>query len=75
MQASELAFFTTKELISELVRRRTFLGVVVHSEKEFKRPEWGGERMFKVHFNSNLGKDEVARLLERVSDYMDWNHC
>lgn len=75
MDGSDLAFFTTNELIAELMRRRTFLGVVVHSEDEAKQPGWGPERVFQVHFNGNLDAPQTARLLERVSEYLDLNHC
>ena len=71
MEPSELSFFTTQELIAELMRRRTFLGVVVHSEEELKRDQWGNERTFKVHFNSNLNTEKASRLLDSVSEYID----
>jgi hypothetical protein len=72
---SELAFFTTEQLIDELIRRKTFLGVVVHSEEELKGDTWKGERIFKVDFNSNLNTGEACRLLDTVAEYMQWNHC
>jgi hypothetical protein len=72
---SELAFFTTHELINELLRRKTFLGVVLHCESEHKSREWQGERVFRVHFNENLGTEETTRLLNTVAEYMDLNHC
>jgi hypothetical protein len=75
MQDSELSFFTTKELIAELMRRQTFLGVVIHSEEELKRKQWGEERTFKVHFNNNLDAEKASRLLDRVSEYIDLNLC
>ena len=40
MQPSDLAFYTTKELVAELMQRKTFLGVIVHAEKELKGPAW-----------------------------------
>ena len=71
---SELAFYTAKELIDELMRRKTFLGVVVHSDEEMKASRWGDERLFKVHFNENLDSVQASRLLDTVSEYMDL-HC
>lgn len=71
MDSSELAFHSTDELINELIRRRTFLGVIVHSPQEMKNGTWGEERTFKVHFNGNLGAGKASRLLERVASYMD----
>jgi len=71
---TELAFCTTKELIAELMSRKTFLGVVVHSDQELRGREWGPERMFQVHYNSNLDSVQAARLLDTVAEYMDL-HC
>jgi hypothetical protein len=75
VEPSELAFVTNEELIAELMRRRTFLGVVVHSESDWKHDAWGDERMFRVHFNGNLATEEASRLLNRVASYIDCHHC
>jgi hypothetical protein len=71
MQPPDLAFFTTPELIEELMRRQTFLGVVVHSEQEFKGAAWGAERVFKVRFNAHLDAERVARLLDVIAAHLD----
>ena len=68
---SELAFFTTRELIAELMRRETFLGVVIQADDEQRGQEWNGARYFNVHFNANLAPPEVSRLLETVADRME----
>ena len=68
MNPSDLTFHTTKELIDELMRRKTFLGVVVHSKDELKSDQWDGARVFQVHYNSNIESDEVHRILARVAD-------
>ena len=70
MQPTALELYTTRELVDELLRRKTFLGVIVHSEEELKRA-WQGERMFKVRFNDNLNAGEACRLLGRVAEYME----
>ena len=44
------------------MRRKTFLGVVVHSEEEQKTQAWTGERVFRVHLNGNLDVAEAGRL-------------
>ena len=75
MQSSDLAFFTVQDLIAELMRRKTFMGVVVHSPQDLKDGRWGEDRTFKVHFNENLESSEASRLLTRVADYMDFNAC
>lgn len=71
MEPSELALYTNQELIEELLRRTTFLGVVVHSSEELKSAEWGNSRMFKVRFNANLNQAEAGRLLDTVAGQLD----
>ena len=71
---SELAFYSSQELIDELMRRKTFLGVVVHSEQEWKGDTWGDERTMKVQF-ANLQAPAATRLLGVVAEYIDLNHC
>ena len=67
---SELDFYTTQELIQELMRRKTFCGVVVHSAEDHKREAWEDERVFRVHFNQNLDSERASRLLDTVAEYM-----
>jgi hypothetical protein len=74
VDSSDLAFFTNEELIAELMRRNTFLGVVVQSETDWKHEQWGDERTFRVHFNGNLVTEEASRLLNRVASYIDCHH-
>jgi hypothetical protein len=71
---SELSFFTAHELIAELMRRETFLGVVVHADDEHRGQPWNGARYFSVHFNANLAQGEVSRLLETVAERMEGAH-
>jgi hypothetical protein len=73
MNAGAIELYTTKELVDELMRRRTFLGVVIHSEKELKG-EWPGEGTFQVHFNSNLDAGQACRLLDGVAQYMTFHY-
>jgi len=68
---SGLEFFTTQELISELMRRKTFLGIVVHSTDELRGSTWAGEKVFQVHFNSNLDAEQAGRLLDVVAGHLD----
>ena len=74
MNQGELELFTTKELVDELMRRRTFLGVVVHAEDDYKCGKWPQDGMFKVRFNANLKSDEACRLLSVVADYLQFNN-
>jgi hypothetical protein len=74
MQPGPLELYSTEELIRELMRRTTFLGVVIHSEQELRGGTWDGERTFKVHYNHNLDAEQACRLLETVSEYMDQNN-
>jgi len=70
MQSPELAFYTSEELILELMGRQTFYGCVVHSADDHKRDAWE-ERMFKVHFNQNLDQVRAGRLLSTVAEYLN----
>ena len=70
MHPSDLELFTTKELVAELMRRKTFLGVIIHSESDFKAESWEGEKNFKVHFNSNLDAQQACCLLDTVAQRM-----
>lgn len=71
MTPDDLALFTSQELIDELMRRKTFLGVVIHSEQEAKTEDWPEERIFKVRFNANLDAEQTGRLLGVVAEYLD----
>src|SRR5262245_36792205 len=66
---SELELCTSRELIEELMRRKTFLGIVIHAEEELKSPEWTGERVFTVHMNANFVRAEAGRLLEIIAEH------
>lgn len=70
MEPDDLEFYSTRQLIDELMRRTTFLGVVVHAEDE-ARGDWVGEKTFRVHHNANLDADQAGRLLGVVSEYID----
>ena len=74
MADSELAFYTTEELITELLSRSTFLGVIVHAPNDLKR-EWEAEQVFKVRFNGNLDTPQVGRLLDVVARRLDEQCC
>jgi hypothetical protein len=67
VQGSEFAFYSNQELIDELLRRTTFLGVVVHSTEEMRNRQWGGERVMRVQFNENLTTEQAGRLLDVVA--------
>ena len=71
MQASDLAFHTTAELIGELMRRNTFMGIVVHSEQEHRGHAWEGERVFKVHLSGSLETGEAGRLLDVIAEHLE----
>ncbi|MBL8793857.1 MAG: hypothetical protein JNM56_08130 [Planctomycetia bacterium] len=71
MEPADLELFTTKQLVDELMRRKTFLGVIVHSEEEFKRDVWGPNRVFQVHFNENLTTETAGRLLDTIAESLD----
>jgi len=69
MNPEDLGLYTSEELVSELLRRQTFMGVLVRGEGDWKG-HWDGVRNFKVSFNSNLDAEEVRRLLGVVTDHL-----
>jgi hypothetical protein len=69
MDPTPLELCPTRELIEELVRRQTFLGVIVHAEEELKG-DWNGERVFQVRFGPTLDAGEAGRLLDAVAEGM-----
>ena len=71
MQPSALELSTIPELVEELMRRKTFLGVVVHSAEDYKNRQWAGERIFQVHFNENLDPGQAFRLLDTVAGRLE----
>lgn len=79
MSAEDLELVSTRELIDELMRRTSFVGIVVHAavsahnrapERDGQEPDEGAGRVFKVHFNANLDAERAGRLLGVVGDYM-----
>lgn len=70
MRPDDLELCTTEQLIDELVRRQTFLGVLIHSEGDWKG-HWEGERNFRVRFNGNLSAEEVGRLLGVLAERLN----
>jgi hypothetical protein len=71
MSPDDLELVSTKQLIDELMRRTTFMGVVVHCKEENRAPWTRGVRTFRVHYNENLDDDEARRLLSAVSEQLD----
>jgi hypothetical protein len=68
MDPNELAFYSSRDLIDELLRRESFLGVIVHSAEETRGRGWTGNKAFQVRFNSNLDMDAAGRLLNLVAE-------
>ncbi len=71
MDLSDLELYTAAELIAELMRRKTFVGIVVHAEQDCKDERRSGERLFKVHYNGNLDATKASRLLDRIGEYIE----
>lgn len=71
MHDSELAFYSTQELVDELLRRQSFLGVIVQAADDNRQNSWPEERTFKVQFNNNLSTEQAGRLLDVVAEYMN----
>jgi len=71
VNANDLEFFGTDELIAELMRRKTFLGVVIQAEGDYREARWQGDKNFQLHFNTNLEYEQVGRLLDAIADHID----
>lgn len=69
MHDDDLGLYTSEELVNELLRRQTFLGVLIQGEGDWKG-HWDNVRNFKVLFNGNLRTEEVRRLLGVVTDHL-----
>jgi hypothetical protein len=63
----DLELYSTEDLIEEIIRRKTFQGVIVHAEGDCKNHAWRGVKDFKVHWNNNLKRHEAGNILERMS--------
>jgi hypothetical protein len=71
MNPDDLELYSTQDLIDELMRRTTFLGVVVHAREEMRGPWQDGHRTFRVRVSPGLGADEAGRLLAVVGGRID----
>ena len=74
MTTTDLSLVPAGDLIAELMRRTTFLGVVIQATQDYKG-KWPAEQDFRVHFNDNLDLDKTSGLLDAVSRYIDLHHC
>ncbi len=70
MPGDELAFFTSAQLIQELMQRTTFYGCIVHAAGDHRGEDWQ-ERLFHVHCGPALSTAEASRLLETISERID----
>jgi hypothetical protein len=68
MNPTDLAFISSRELVDELMRRQSFLGVIVHAVEESRGNGWNGNKNFQVRFNENLDAEGVSRLLNIVAE-------
>lgn len=66
MNQSDLTFYSSQDLVEELLRRQSFLGVVVHAVEETRGRGWVGDKSFQVRFNQNLDTEAAGRLLSTV---------
>jgi hypothetical protein len=64
----DLAFYTSEQLVSELLGRTTLVGVVIRSEDEAGKV--GGHRNFLVEFTPNLNPTQVIAILDGLLDQL-----
>jgi hypothetical protein len=66
-EINDLEFYSIEELINEIIKRKTFQGIIIHTEGDCKENKWRGIKDFKVHWNNNLQKHEASQILENMS--------
>lgn len=62
-----IEFYTSEELVQELSKRNTFVGIIIHSEKEHK-----AEHSLHKHWHvvsSNLTNEQALKLMNDVANY------
>ena len=65
---SDLAFYTSEELVQELVNRSTLVGLVVRSEQEAGKT--AGHRNFRVDFTPNLSQEQAVIILDGLLEQL-----
>ena len=65
---NDLEFYTSEELIRELLARTTFVGIVIHSEKEAIGVS--KHKSFQMSCSSNLNPDQAFMILDSCVEYM-----
>jgi hypothetical protein len=68
---TSLEFYTSAELVNELMKRKTFMGIIIHSKEEFKERTWQGDKAFHVHVTANLDAGETSLILGAVAGSFD----
>lgn len=66
---NDLELVSTEDLITELVNRSTFQGVVINRPDGYRGQWKDGPNNFQVSFN-NLDRVEVPRLMAVVSEFI-----
>lgn len=62
----DLSFFTNDELIAELLRRKTFVGVVIHDKSN---KEWTEDFVFT--YNSDVvSREDVYNIVGSVTEHI-----
>ena len=67
MHTSELELVPTRELIEELMRRQSFVGVVVHALEESRGRGLASGKTLQVRINGSLEVETACRLLGQVA--------
>lgn len=62
VQQTELAFCQTDDLIQELLNRMSFVGILVHSEKE--AVGMSRHKSFMMKTTPNLTQEQIIAILE-----------
>lgn len=63
----DLQLVSTENLMTELLSRHTFYGVIIKSDGDFKQGV-DIEKSFKLYFNSNIPRSQVCSIMYGIAE-------
>lgn len=65
---TDLAFYTSEQLVEELLSRTTLVGIVIRSEDEAGKTK--GHRNFRVDITPNLDQPQAVTILDGLLEQL-----
>ena len=59
----DISFFTTEELVKELLSRASFAGVIIYGKQESQEGNWDSNRRDYRVVKRNLSSDQALKLI------------